>query len=145
MAITLKVLVAEDNSVTRMRIAGHLSRWGYEHVLAEDGEAAWARFSEEVCPLVITDWEMPGMNGLQLIKKIREKHPPGDVYIITLTARSETEDVVEALQAGADDFLCKPFARSELRVRMQSGARIVSLNRDLRTANGNLERRNAFI
>lgn len=88
---------------------------------------------------------MPGLDGLALIRKIRAGHLPGEVYILIVTGRGETEDVVEALEAGADDFICKPFARAELRVRLGAGARIVDLYRRLKDANDQLEARNAFI
>lgn len=141
----MKLLLAEDNTVTRTRIESHLTKWGYEVVSAPDGAEAWERFCEGRFPMVVTDWEMPEMDGIELISRIRERHPPGDVYILTLTGRGEIEDVVEAMEAGADDYICKPFARSELQVRVQAGARLVELNQALQEANIGLERHNAFV
>ena len=141
----MKVLLVEDNAVTRTRIQSHLTKWGYEVITASDGAEGWEAFLADPVPMVVTDWEMPEMDGIELIHNIRERHPPGDVYILTLTGRGEVEDVVEAMEAGADDYLCKPFARSELQVRVQAGARLVELNRELQEANLGLERHNAFV
>ncbi|MEM1305191.1 MAG: SpoIIE family protein phosphatase, partial [Planctomycetota bacterium] len=107
---------------------------------AEDGSRAWAAFEDQSFDAVITDWEMPGLGGCDLIRRIRAADLDRYVYVILLTSRSETEDVVAGLEAGADDFLSKPFDKGELRARLAAGERVVRLERDLAGANRRMAR-----
>lgn len=128
----MKVLVAEDSSVSQRILKNYLEKWGYDFVLTDDGAKAWELLQREDFPLVLTDWLMPEMDGLELIRRIRERE--GDIpyiYVILLTSKSQKEDLVEAMDAGADDFLSKPFDRDELRVRLREGERVVGLERTL--------------
>jgi DNA-binding response OmpR family regulator len=100
-------------------------------MVAEDGEQAWALFQQGDYPIVVTDWMMPKVDGIELIRRIRASEHADYVYTILLTARSQKEDLVEGMEAGADDFIAKPFDRDELRVRLREGERIVGLERDL--------------
>ena len=144
----MKVLIAEDDGVSQRILRSYLEKWGYEVVVARDGDEAWALFQEHDFPVVITDWMMPGMDGVDLIRRIREcNRPSGFVYTILVTARSQKEDLVEGMDAGADDFVTKPFDRDELRVRLREGERVVRLeravaeqNRELREIQAKLER-----
>ena len=136
----MKVLIVEDSLVMRRLLGSSLRKWQYEVTEAEHGAQAWELFQREQFPLVLTDWLMPEMDGLELIRRIREFELPNYVYIVLLTAKSEKEDLVTAMDAGADDFLAKPFDPDELRVRIREGARIIRLeqrlaeqNRQLRT------------
>ncbi|MEJ7680197.1 MAG: response regulator [Segetibacter sp.] len=90
-------------------------------------------------PVVISDWMMPGLDGLELIRRIRSSHQPGYVYVILLTGRSQREDFVQAMEAGADDFVPKPFDRDELRVRLRSAERIIQLEQSLAGRNAQLQ------
>jgi DNA-binding response OmpR family regulator len=128
----MKVLIADDDLVSRRLLQSYLQKWGYEVVAAADGNEAWRLFEADQFPLVITDWMMPGMDGPGLIGRIRASARARYVYTILLTARSEKEDVVAGMEAGADDFLSKPFDRDELRVRVRAGQRIIDLEQQLR-------------
>lgn len=115
----------------RRLLTAQLERWDYEVHEADDGEKAWELFCSEQFSLVLTDWLMPGINGLELTKRIREHDTESYVYVILLTAKSEKEDLVAAMDAGADDFLVKPVDPEELRVRLREGKRILHLEQAL--------------
>ncbi len=135
----MRILLADDDRVTRIRLNAYLREWGHEVILAEDGNQAWELFRRESPWLVISDWQMPGMNGIEFVRRIREATPPGQyVYAILLTSRSEKTDLVEGMEAGADDFVAKPFDKDELRVRVRAGERLVVLERVLAGRNQEL-------
>lgn len=131
----IKILIAEDNEVTRFKLQSDLERWGHEVTAAEDGKQAWEMFQKDSFSIVITDWMMPNMSGLELVQQIRSGQEKDYVYVLMLTAKSEKHDIVAGMGAGADDFLAKPFHRDELNVRLRAGLRIVKMNRDLSEAN----------
>jgi signal transduction histidine kinase len=131
----MKVLLAEDEPVSRRLLQRHLESWGHEVAVAADGAEAWRLFEGGTFPLVLTDWMMPELDGPGLIQRIRSRPGPGYVYIILLTARSQKEDVVVGMEAGADDFVAKPFDRDELRVRVRAGERVVQLEHTLAEQN----------
>jgi two-component system NtrC family sensor kinase len=131
----VKVLIAEDEAVSRHLLQAYLRQWGHEVAAAADGGAAWRLFQEGEFPLVLSDWEMPEMDGLDLIRHIRAQAAGAYVYIILLTARARKQDVIEGLEAGANDFVTKPFDRGELRVRLRAGERIVELEQALAAQN----------
>lgn len=136
----MRILVVEDERITRSSLVRQLERWGHEVDSAEDGEAGWNLFRAGGYDLVLTDWEMPRVSGLELIGRIRGVERPEYVYLIMLTSRSEKGDVVSGIEAGADDFLSKPFDREELRVRLLAGERVIRLERRLTAQNGELQR-----
>ena len=128
----MKVLIADDDQVARLLLLSAIKRWGYEAISATDGSEALAVLQSDDPPaLAILDWMMPGMNGVEVSRAVRSLARPSSAYIILLTARSEKEDIVAALDAGADDYLTKPYHSEELRVRVQAGIRIVELQRSL--------------
>jgi two-component system, NtrC family, sensor kinase len=131
----MKVLVAEDSAVTRLLLQTHLEEWGHEVTTAQDGAEAWRIFQEGHHPLVLTDWIMPEMDGLELIRLIRGSQERGYVFIILLTGRSERSDIIEGMEAGADDFMSKPPDADELRVRLRAGERIIRLEQALEARN----------
>jgi signal transduction histidine kinase len=131
----MKVLIAEDDPISRRLLQGHLTNWGHEVTAAEGGGQAWQLFRQGSYPLVISDWVMPEMDGLELVRRIRECPRSGYVYVILLTAKARKEDVVQGMEAGADDFVTKPFDREELRVRLRAGERIVQLEMTLAQQN----------
>jgi signal transduction histidine kinase len=131
----VKVLIAEDDAVSRHLLQSYLQQWGHEVAAAPDGEAAWRLFHEGDFPLVLSDWVMPEVDGLELIRRIRACPSGAYVYIILLTAKSQKQDVIEGLEAGANDFVTKPFDRGELRVRLRAGERIIELERTLEAQN----------
>jgi two-component system NtrC family sensor kinase len=127
----MKILIADDESVSRRLLQNYLEKWGYEVTAARDGAEAWRLFEDGHFSMVITDWVMPEMDGSGLLRRIRASARPGYVYAILLTAKSQKEDLVEGMDAGADDFLTKPFDRNELRVRLRAGERIIRLEQNL--------------
>jgi sigma-B regulation protein RsbU (phosphoserine phosphatase) len=128
----LKILIAEDDPVSATLLATLLTQWEYEVVTTEDGNEALASLVDDDGPhLAILDWMMPGLTGPDVCRKVRAAHLPHPVYLILLTQLDKRENVVEGLDAGADDYLAKPFDASELRARVQAGRRIVTLEREL--------------
>ena len=127
----MKILIAEDDSVSRRLLEVTLNKWGYEVITCADGARAWEVLQQPDAPqLAILDWMMPHMDGLQVCKNVRdpEKRPSEPyVYIILLTAKSQKVDMVTGLEAGADDYLTKPFDAQELRMRLRAGRRILEL------------------
>jgi diguanylate cyclase (GGDEF)-like protein len=128
----VKILVAEDESVTRGGIISLLNKWGYEVLETDNGLAAWQALQEPDAPrLAIVDWMMPGMDGAQLCRTVRQLMPEPYTYILLLTAKNEQEDVIKGLDAGADDYVTKPFDVHELQVRLRAGTRILELQDEL--------------
>ena len=131
----MRILVAEDDRVTRASLARQLERWEHQVTQAPDGGEAWTLFQASQYDLVITDWEMPVLSGVELIQRIRQAGQAEYVYVIMLTSRSDKGDVVQGIEAGADDFVSKPFDREELRVRLLAGERIIRLEHALNQQN----------
>ena len=104
----MRILLAEDAPVSQRLVQHHLQTWGHEVVTAANGAEAWQRFTTEAFPIVISDWMMPEMDGVELVRRIRAWECLGYVYIMLLTARAQTADLVEGMEAGADDFIPKP-------------------------------------
>jgi diguanylate cyclase (GGDEF)-like protein len=131
----MKILIAEDDPVSRRLLEVTLSKWGYEVIACVDGQAAWEALQQPDAPqLVILDWMMPRMDGLQVCKHVRKREEHSAelyVYIILLTAKSQKTDMVTGLEAGADDYLTKPFDAQELRMRLRAGRRILDLRDEL--------------
>ena len=124
----MKILIAEDDLVSRRMLEAILVKWNYEVVAASDGLQAWnALQGENPPPLAILDWMMPGMNGVEFCRKLRQVQTHTPAYVILLTSKSQQEDVIEGLEAGANDYIRKPFDRGELRARIQVGERVVEL------------------
>lgn len=134
----MQILIAEDERITRRKLQRQLEQMGHEVLEAADGGEAWEIFQSQSPSIVICDWEMPKMNGVDLVRAIRAADNPTYVYIVMLTGKSEKEDVVAGIEAGADDFVTKPFDRSELRARLNAGLRIVELEHHLAAANDRL-------
>ncbi len=132
------VLIAEDERITRRNLQRQLEQMGHEVIAAADGGEAWELFESHAPQIIVCDWEMPEMNGVDLVRRIRAADNPGYVYIVMLTGKSEKDDVVAGIEAGADDFVSKPFDRSELRARLNAGLRIVKLEQNLAGANDRL-------
>ena len=124
----MKILIADDDPISRRLLEAALSEWGYDVLVTSDGSEAWEAMQQLEAPsLVISDWMMPHMDGLELCRKIRQMDRTGYIYFIILTAKDRKEDVIDGLDAGADDFLIKPFNREELKFRTRIGERIIEL------------------
>ncbi len=118
--------MADDDPVSREILSALLSKWHYHVLLAENGHEAMELLRAQSQPvLAVLDWMMPGIDGVEICRRIREINK--SVYIILLTARSSKERIVEALDAGADDYLAKPFDKGELRARLNVGLRLLTL------------------
>lgn len=128
----MRVLIAEDDSVSRRILEITLKNWGYEVVVTENGSDALAVLESPEAPsLAILDVMMPGLDGMEVCRRIRPATTQTNPFIILLTAKDRKEDVIEGIQAGANDYLTKPFNREELRVRLQVGFNTVDLQRQL--------------
>ena len=128
----MKILVAEDDLVTRRILEAYLVKWGYEAALVADGQEAWRLLQRDDAPsLAILDWMMPGMDGTSICREVRKLNRQPYIYLILLTARGYKEHLIEGLEAGADEYLTKPFDPYELKARLRSGARIVELQDSL--------------
>lgn len=131
----MKVLAAEDNPVFQSMLSSMLTKWGYQPVIARDGNEAWRALQTPDGPrLAILDWMMPGQNGVDICRGVRAAGREPYVYILLLTARTDSQDLVEGMEAGADDYVTKPFQAHELRVRLRAGRRILELQEDLLAA-----------
>ena len=128
----MRILIAEDDPVSRRMLEATLQKWGHPIVAVEDGAAAWRALEPANAPqLAILDWMMPGMDGVEVCRKIRQSAKRLPTYAILLTAKGQKEDIVKGFDAGADDYVTKPFDREELRARINVGVRIVELQTQL--------------
>ena len=141
----MQILIAEDERITRISLHRQLESWGHKVIATDDGEQAWEQYRAGGFDIVITDWEMPRLSGLELIRRIRESAGLTYTYVIMLTSRSDKSDVVSGIEVGADDFVSKPFDKEELRVRLLAGVRIVNLERALNHQNAELRSANERI
>jgi two-component system, cell cycle response regulator len=129
----MRILLAEDSAVYRHLISGHLTEWGFDLVTAKDGAEAWILLQQPDAPtLVLLDWVLPGIDGIELCRRIRRDAVPGSyTYTVLLSGKDGKDDLLEGLQAGADDYLVKPFEPLELKARLFAGKRILTLQREL--------------
>lgn len=138
----MKVLIADDSATSRALLRSVLTRWGYEIVSAVNGAEAWEELSKPDAPaLAILDWEMPHMTGPEVCRRVRETLREPYTYILLLTGKGSKGETVEGLDAGADDYVVKPFDEHELQVRLRAGKRIVDLQMDLLRAREELRER----
>lgn len=128
----MKVLIADDDLVSRRVLEVMVARWGYEAVGAGDGEAAWAVLDQHPAPeIALLDWIMPGIDGLELCRRLRAQERSEHTYLIVLSANSSQEDMLAGFDAGADDYLAKPVELPELQARLRVGSRLITLQRTL--------------
>ena len=126
--VPLQVLVADDDMVSRTVVGAMLKKAGYPVIFAPDGEQAWQHLDSDDPPsLAVLDWEMPGLQGPEVVERIRSRETPTPTYVILLTSRDSSKDIVRGLRAGADDYVTKPANEDELIARVNVGARVVQL------------------
>ncbi len=135
----MRILIVEDELISRKLLTKTVESWGHEVIAAENGLEAWNIFRQEKLKFIIADWMMPEMDGIELCKKIRDVERSGYIYFILLTGKDKKEDVIEGLQAGADDYVAKPFDIDELRVRIRTGERILNLEKALNEKNDQMK------
>lgn len=128
METTNRILIADDDAISRAVLGAYLARWGFEVVVGEDGDEAWTELQKDDGPqLAILDWMMPGVDGVELCRRARQLERTVPWYLIILTAKGQPGDLVEALEAGADDFITKPFDPGVVKARVSVGVRVTSL------------------
>jgi sigma-B regulation protein RsbU (phosphoserine phosphatase) len=132
----MKILIAEDDNVSRLVLLTKLKKMGHEVIATEDGEAAWNSFLEDHPQLIITDWMMPKLDGLDLCRMIRSHMQAKYPYVMVLTALAGKKNYLEAMDAGADDFLNKPVDMEELTARLVVAERILSLRTQMTLLEG---------
>ncbi len=130
----MKILVVDDEAVYRWIIVRNLKQAGHTVLEADNGEAAWQVLQQDHCPMVVTDWMMPELDGPGLVKRVREANWTEYTYFIILTALDERRNVLKGQQAGTDDYLTKPVDPDELLARVIIGERILRLEASLREA-----------
>ena len=136
----MRILIAEDDPVSKMLLKETLKGWGHDVMSASNGESALKKYEEDKSiKLAILDWMMPGMSGINVCKAIRENDDRPYTYVIMLTAKTQKEDIANALDSGADDYVTKPFTPVELQARVSAGERIVNLQATLTTKISELE------
>jgi DNA-binding response OmpR family regulator len=128
----LRILISDDDAASRLLLETTLTRWGYEVLVTSDGEQAWQAIESPNAPLLfILDWQMPGLDGVDVCRKARARKSTRSAYIILLTSRTSKEDLIAGLEAGADDYVTKPFDPQELQARLHVGSRVIELQRAL--------------
>lgn len=131
----MRILLAEDDRVTRRLLESYTRKWGHEAVVCSSGGHAWEILGSEDGPrLAVIDWMMPEMTGVEICRRVRNRKNQPYVYIILLTSKGGKEHLIEGLDAGADDYIVKPFDPNELKVRLRAGVRIIQLQEDLQSA-----------
>ena len=124
----MKILIAEDDQTSRWMLEAILRKWGYDVNAVCNGREAWQAMQAENPPaLAIIDWMMPGIDGVEFCRKVRESVPLASTYIILLTGKRRINDVIIGLEAGANDYMRKPFDREELHARVRVGKRVIEL------------------
>jgi len=127
-----RILVAEDHQVSRHLLERNLQNWGFEVVTAQDGKAAAEILEGPDSPsIAVLDWMMPHMDGVEVCKRVRQNRTTPYIYLLLLTAKSQKDEIASGLEAGADDYVIKPFDPDELRARLKVGQRVVELERTL--------------
>jgi DNA-binding response OmpR family regulator len=137
----MKILIADDDAVTRLLLSSALTKLGHDVRETTNGREAWNAWEGGEFPFIISDWMMPDLDGLEFCRRIRAERRADYTYIILLTSRSGKTNYLEAMTAGVDDFITKPFEKDSLTARVRVAERILGLHASLRTANTDLERR----
>ena len=133
----MRILVADDEVVSRRLIETSVRRWGYDPIVAKDGlEASQILRSTDAPKLAVLDWMMPGLDGIELCRELRTGDADSYTYVLLLTGKHNKADIVRGLEAGADDYVIKPFDPQELKMRLHTGKRILCLLEQLKAARG---------
>ena len=131
----MKVLIAEDDATSRNILHAILTRWGYEVIVTSNGTEALDVLQQQDAPkIAVLDWMMPGLDGVEVCRKIQDLHADAPPYLILLTMRDDKADIVEGLSAGASDYIPKPYDIGELQARIEVGKRVIDLQDRLLSA-----------
>lgn len=131
----MKILIAEDEYTTRLMVQVCLENWGYSIESVEDGKKAWDIINQKNPPqIAVLDWEMPGISGIDLCRKIKSLDRSSPIHVILLTARDSKNDISQGFEAGADDYITKPFNDDELGARIRVAERIVTIQSSLNSS-----------
>jgi two-component system cell cycle response regulator len=141
----MKVLIADDSPTPRLLLKRELERLGHECIVAEDGLQAWDMFQGSGVDVVISDWMMPGLDGDELCRRVRADSDAPYAYFVLLTSLDDKRHVVAGMEAGADDYLTKPFGHEELETRLIAAARVSALHRQIAAQRAELERLNEIL
>jgi len=133
-SMSFPILIVEDNPVSRNILYKILANAGYDVVATENGHEALKVFRDRFFPIILSDWLMPGMDGIELCRAIRKMQLPGYIFFVLLTAKDSKADIIEGLKAGADDYLTKPVLHAELTARIRTGIRILEVEKSLKAA-----------
>jgi diguanylate cyclase (GGDEF)-like protein len=137
----MKILIADDDPLYRRLIKKSLLKWEYEVIECGDGTEAWKKIKAKNAPnLLILDWVMPGIDGVDICRRVRELDRDSYTYILLVTSKNKKEDIILGMEAGADDYINKPFYPHELKVRLRAGRRIVQMNTELVKARNSLHK-----
>ncbi|MEA3207373.1 MAG: two-component system, cell cycle response regulator [Chthoniobacter sp.] len=137
----MKVLIADDDDITRLLLSSTLTKLGHDVHEVANGQEAWDAWHSGEFPLIVSDWMMPDLDGLEFCRRIRAARPADYTYVVLLTSLSGKTNYLEAMSAGADDFITKPFEKDAFAARVRVAERILGLHANLRAANTELERR----
>lgn len=138
----MRILIADDDVTSRLTLKAILSKDGHECLCAEDGTTAWEMLSSEGIEVLLSDWMMPGVDGPELCRRVREELSASYIYIVLVTGLGDPEQVLEGMQAGADDYLVKPVRPFAVRTRMVAAERVTALHRQVAEFRAQLERAN---
>jgi signal transduction histidine kinase len=141
----MEIMIVEDDAISRRLLEKIVSDLGHSSVITDNGREAWEKYQQNPVQLVITDWMMPEMDGLELCRKLRSNTNAPYAYVITLTSRAQKTDLLQVLESGADDYIAKPFDPQELKARIKTGERIMNLNAALEETLARLEATQAQI
>lgn len=129
----MRILIAEDDKTSRTMLQAVLTKWGYRVIAAKDGKEAFGMFQQNDAPqLAVLDWEMPEIDGPELCRRLRKQQRKTPLYLILLTSRNESGDIVQGFEAGADDYVPKPYDNAELKARVDVGRRMLLLQNEMR-------------
>lgn len=128
----MDVLLADDDNAMRLYFTKFLEKKGYNVIACSNGNDAWTEFEKKPVPLVLLDWNMPGMNGAELCERIKQSRNDFYTYVILITSRADSDDIVVGLESGADDYITKPVVAAELNARLKSALRVINFEKKLK-------------